>query len=343
VSTEEPASSTPADRPLVSVLLASRDGARFLPESLASLGAQTYPEVELVLVDDGSRDETPAILARFAATRPRANVIRTTGVGLAAALAQAAEAATGDLLARQDDDDRSHPERFARQVAFLAAHPEVGVVGTAAMIIGEDGKRIGSYPVSHDAELMRWMVRRTPPFVHGSVMMRRDAYRRAGGYRGAFKASQDLDLWMRLPPDVGLANLPDLLYAWREHPGGVFTRARDTQIFYAAVARAFRDERAETGRDAIDRLTGAEGPEAFLAAYPRRARLARYLGEAYVREGRPAEGRRHLARAMADTAERGAALPWWLLSWPVALTPRARRAALRDRAVGAGATAETAR
>jgi glycosyltransferase involved in cell wall biosynthesis len=318
-----------APAPLVSVLLASRDGARHLDEALASLAAQTYPEIELLLVDDGSRDETAAILARFAMTRARATVIRTPGVGLAAALARAGAEATGELLARQDDDDRSHPDRLARQVEFLAAHPWVGVVGTGAEIMNDEGARLGAYPVPVDERVMRRMLRRVPPFVHGSVMMRRDVYRRAGGYRGAFGASQDLDLWMRLPADVGLANLPEALYAWRHHPRGVFTRARDEQLFYAAVARVFRDEREATGSDSVVALERSPSREAFMNAYPRAARLERYLGEAYVREGRPAEARRHLARALGDPGERNAALAWWLLSWPVAFTPRAHRAAAR--------------
>lgn len=325
------------EKPLVSVLLASRDGARYLEQSLASLAAQTWSEVELVLVDDGSHDRTPAILAEFAASRPRAVVVRTEGVGLAGALARAADQASGDLLARQDDDDRSHPERLARQVRFLAGHPEVAVAGTFASVLDASGTRIGAYEVPTDPERMRAMLRRAPPFVHGSVMMRREVYRRAGGYRGAFRASQDLDLWMRLPPGTGIANLAEPLYEWRRHPGGVFTRARDQQLFYAAVARAFRDERAATGRDSVDLLAKTGSPEAFLAAYAFAPRLARYLGEALVREGRPAEARRHLARAMESGEERGAALQWWLLSWPVALTSRAREARGSQLPNGAGA------
>jgi hypothetical protein len=158
-------------------------------------------------------------------------------------------------------------------------------------------------------------------------MMRREAYARAGGYRAAFRSSEDIDLWMRLAPVTGFANLPDVLYGWRRHPGGSFTRARADQLFYAAVARAFRDERNSTGADSVGLLAAGGGPARFLAEYPRADRLARYLGEAYVREGRPALARGYLNRALASPAEFVAALEWWLISWPVAFTPRARRAA----------------
>src|SRR5438093_6818118 len=109
--------------PLVSVLLATKNGERYLEEALAGLAAQTWPHFEVVAVDDGSTDRTPSILARFAGSRPDARVIRTPGLGVAGALVLAAREARGELLARQDDDDRSHPERLLRQVRFLETHP----------------------------------------------------------------------------------------------------------------------------------------------------------------------------------------------------------------------------
>ncbi|HEU4724472.1 MAG TPA: glycosyltransferase, partial [Candidatus Eisenbacteria bacterium] len=226
-----------AVNPLVSVLLSSRNGARYLDEALASLASQTYPEVEIIAVDDGSTDATSDILARFAARHGRTRLLRTEGIGLAAALHRAAGGATGAFLARQDDDDRSDPERFTKQVRFLHVHPEVGVVGTAATRIDAEGRMLGPYPVPQTRAAIAAALRRGTPFVHGSVMIRREAYEASGGYRAAFLAAQDVDLWLRMPPGAELANLPEPLYAWREHPGGVFARARDRQLFFASVAR----------------------------------------------------------------------------------------------------------
>ncbi len=316
----------PREGPLVSILLASRDGERYLEAALESLAAQSYPRLEVVAVDDGSRDRTGAILGTFAARRPDWRVVRTEGLGLAGALALAAGEARGELLARQDDDDLSHPSRIERQAAFLVAHPETAVVGTAAEIIDAAGRRQGAYPVPVRARDIRRMLRRAPPFVHGSVMMRRDVYREAGGYRAPFRASQDLDLWLRLPERAGLANLPETLYSWRLHPGGVFTRERALQLRFAALARAFADERRRHGADSIERLERSSDFELFLGEYRESGRLHFYLGEVHVREGRPREARRFLSRALKRRGARGAALLWWLLSFAVALTPRARRA-----------------
>jgi glycosyltransferase involved in cell wall biosynthesis len=311
--------------PRVSVLLASRDGARYLRESLSSLVAQRCDGVEVVAVDDGSRDETAAVLAEFAASRPDWVVLSTPGVGLAAALDLAAQRARSELLARQDDDDRSHPERLARQADHLARHAGVAVVGTRARVIGSQGEPLADYDVPVDEPAIRRTLRRATPFVHGSVMMRATAYRAAGGYRAAFAASQDYDLWLRLPPEAGLANLLEPLYEWRRHPRGVFTRDRASQLRFAAIARAFARERAESGADSYAQLEHAPGFDAFVTGYRHRDRLALLLGETYAREGLVSEARRWLRRGLGSPRTSLAAAAWWGLTFAVALTPRARR------------------
>jgi len=317
--------------PLVSVLLASRDGARYLQESLDSLAAQRYPEVEIVAVDDGSTDATPEILARFAARHGRTRVLRAEGEGLAAALHRAAGEASGTFFARQDDDDRSDPERFAKQVRFLHLHPEVGVVGTSATRIDASGSTLGPYRVPLEVRQIAAALRHSSPFVHGSVMMRREAYERSGGYRAAFRAAQDVDLWLRMPPGAGLANLPEPLYAWREHPGGVFARARDQQLFYASVARAFLEERAAgNAGDSVALLERAETSEWFLEKYPLADRVKLHWGKLLVRLGRTAEARELLRAAGHSRRSTMESLLWRALGRAVTLSPRGFRA--RDRA-----------
>lgn len=312
--------------PLVSVLISTKNGARFLEEALESLAKQRYTEIEIVAVDDGSTDATPEILGRFAARHGRTRLLRTEGVGLAAALHQAAGVASGVFFARQDDDDRSDPERIERQVRFLHVHPEVGVVGCAATRIDESGRTRGPYPVPRKRAEIATALRRGTPFVHGSIMIRREVYEAAGGYRAAFQAAQDVDLWLRLPVGTELANLPEPLYSWREHPGGVFARARDRQLFFASVARAFAEERRATGADSIAALESAESPEHFLEQYRHADRVLVRLGELLVREGRTAGARALLRRAMNSPRSAVAAFSWWLLSFPVAMTPRGRGA-----------------
>jgi glycosyltransferase involved in cell wall biosynthesis len=327
-----PASLAVTQPPLVSVLLASRNGSRYLEESLASLAAQTYPEIEIVAVDDGSTDRTPEVLSSFAASHPRTRVLRTQGIGLAGSLALAATHATGSYLARQDDDDRSHPERIEQQVVALEWNTDLAVLGTQASMIDAHGDRIRAYPAPTDREVIRRTLRRATPFVHGSVMMRKAAYEAAGGYRAPFRASQDYDLWLRMGEGAGLANLAEPLYEWRLHPSGVFTRARRDQLFYSAVARAFADERRVTGGDSCTLLESCSDPQKFLDRYPLAGTLAFYLGEVHAREGLARDARRHLARALSDPGSRARALPWWILTWALPLTARGRRAGHAARA-----------
>jgi glycosyltransferase involved in cell wall biosynthesis len=308
------------------VVVPCHDVARFLPATFASIRANAADDVEWVLVDDGSADDTGERMRAHAVGRACARVVRTSGLGLAGALAVAATLARGELLARADADDTSDPQRLDRQAAWLAAHPDVGVLGSAAHVIDDAGRITGRYVVPLDDGAVARTLRRGPPFVHGSVMMRRAAYEAAGGYRAPFRASQDYDLWLRMAPHARFANLPEPLYAWRRHPGGVFARAREAQIAYAAIARAFDEQRRETGGDAIAALAAAPDVERFVADSPRRARLAQLIGEGCVRDGRVAAGRRWLARAARWGAGPGA-YGWWAASLAVAVTPRAKREA----------------
>jgi glycosyltransferase involved in cell wall biosynthesis len=305
--------------------MACRDGERHLEEALASVSAQTFRDWEAIVVDDGSRDRTGAILAAAATRDPRIRVLRTGGEGLAAALNRAGSEARGEFFARHDADDRSHQERFARQVAWLDAYAGTGVVGTAAARIGPAGESRMTIPVPIEPDAIRRALRRVPPFVHGSVMIRADVFRAAGGYRAAFAASQDLDLWMRLPATIGLANLPDRLYEWRQHEGGTFASARDRQLRFAALARAFAAERRERGTDSYREFEAAENFEAFVARYRHRDRLCLLLGDVFAREGRVSEARGWLARALASPRTLLPALAWWAASFAIALSPRATR------------------
>lgn len=329
----DPPTSAPGTPPLVSVLLACRDAARHLPAALAGIEAQSYRPIELIAVDDGSTDRTAEILRDFAAKHSWVRVLRAPGVGPAAARAVAFAASRGSLIAIHDADDVSRPDRFALQVAGFDSRPDLGVLGSAAEIIDERGARTASYPVPLDPAAIRRTLRRAPPFVHGSVMMRRDAYEAAGGFRAGFRAAEDYDLWLRVPRQYRLENLAAPLYQWRSHSENSFHRHRNLHLEFLAIARSFADERRERGADSADLLAEAGDPDAFRSRYDAKARLERYRGEALIREGRVREGREALEGAFAsrEPATFATALAWWLLSWPVALSPRARRQRRRSR------------
>jgi glycosyltransferase involved in cell wall biosynthesis len=200
-----------AGPPRVSVLLPVRNGATFLREALESVLAQTLADFEFLVVDDGSIDETPAILSSVRDGRLR--VLRQEPLGLVVALNRAVAEARGPLLARMDADDVSLPERLERQVAYLDARPRVGLVAVGVETIGR-GERI--VLPDDDAALRRRLLLRNP-FTHGAVVLRAEALRQAGGYRADYGANEDYDLWRRMARSWELAALPEILYRYRRH------------------------------------------------------------------------------------------------------------------------------
>ena len=125
--------------PRVSVVMPVRDGERFLREALGSILAQTLEDVELVVVDDGSSDSTPAILEESAGRDGRVRVHRQEPGGLTAALNAGCALAQAALIARMDGDDVMLRDRLERQAAFLDDHPEVALLGGGIVLIDEGG------------------------------------------------------------------------------------------------------------------------------------------------------------------------------------------------------------
>lgn len=204
--------------PVVSVLLPVHNGMPWLPDALDSLAAQTLPGVEVIVIDDGSTDGTNALLQHHR-LNPRV-VLNTRRQGLTRSLNRGLARVSAPLVARLDADDTSRPDRLARQVAFLAAHPEVGLLGTGAIeMAGQRVVRLVTPPVD-DASLRAELIRRNP-FVHSSVMFRRDLVRQVGGYDERIAVAQDYDLWMRMAPVTKLACLPDPLVTRRLLPTGI--------------------------------------------------------------------------------------------------------------------------
>ncbi len=224
------------------VIMAVRDGAPFVGEAVESVLAQEFPDWEMVVVDDGSADGTPEILARF--TDPRVRVVRTEGLGRAGARNRALETLDAPWIAILDGDDRMRPDRLAGQAAFLEAHPEVDVLATPVILVDEKGRETGllSPPAAHEAILRNLEEENCLP--HPSCVIRSSLLKEAGGYREAFPYSQDYDLWLRLAErGARFAVLPEPLTFYRVHEASASEGAREIQRAYSALARACRRAR----------------------------------------------------------------------------------------------------
>ena len=206
--------------PQVTVLMPVRNGAAHLQEAIDSILAQTFTDFELLIIDDGSTDATPKILR--AVRDPRVRVVtHPQNLGLVPTLNQGLELARGELIARQDHDDLSQPERLQKQVDFLRRHPDFALVGTEAFATGEDGKKAYRLLRPLRPESVRWYLCFDNAFIHSSVMFRRDVIQRDfGGYARSFH-SEDYALWSRVARARPTANLPEPLLLYREHVSSV--------------------------------------------------------------------------------------------------------------------------
>jgi len=201
----------------VTVLMAVHNGERHLEASIDSILAQTFEDFELLVVDDASTDATPRILAGYADADARLRVVRNElNLGLTRSLNLGLRAAHGRYIARQDADDISAPDRLQRQTAFLDANSDVAMVASSYVRIREDGSPIAVRPVPLDAIGIRWRLLFLNAFAHSSVMFRKDAAERLGGFREEFAFAQDYDLWSQLAWSGAVAALPEPLVQYRE-------------------------------------------------------------------------------------------------------------------------------
>jgi glycosyltransferase involved in cell wall biosynthesis len=300
-------SAAPAAVPAISVLMVVRDAEAFVGEAVASILDQTHGDFEFLIYDDGSRDASADTLERFAARDARIALHRERRAGLALWLREGVNAARAELVARMDADDVAHPERLARQLAYLRAHPECVAVGTEAMLVDPERRPIGRSGVrldheAIDAELLRG---RGTALVHPSVALRRAAVLSVGNYRTECPWAEDLDLFLRLAERGRLANLPDALLEYRQHPRTVnATRAVEQRRSVNCVLREARERRGLPRCDE-PALPGVAQPPALLDHWTRWARAA--IGG----------GHRATARHYAWRVLRSA--PLALASWRLAL------------------------
>lgn len=221
--------------PLLSVLVpvwnAAGDGGRRLRAAFHSLFAQTdapdapLPPLEILAIDDGSQDASPALLEELAREDKRLRIIHTPHRGIAPSLNAAIAAARGHLLARMDADDLAHPQRLARQAAHLRSDPGLDV-SACRVRFGGDASTAGGFAhyvdwqnrlCSH-ADMARNRFRETP-VCHPSAMFRREAVTRFGGYAdGDF--AEDWELWLRwFAAGARMEKLPEALLVWNDPPG----------------------------------------------------------------------------------------------------------------------------
>jgi len=202
--------------PKVTVLMPVHNGAPYLRQAVDSILGQTYPEFELLVIDDASTDGSWDILS--ALRDPRIRLVRhAENLDLVATLNEGLELARGEYVARMDQDDISLPERLERQAAFLDRQGEVGIVAVAARLIDGADRPGAVLPLLEGHNLLRWSFCFGCPIAHAGVMMRRSLVLAAGAYRAEAFRCEDYDLWTRALGRTRLAMIPEVLLNLRRH------------------------------------------------------------------------------------------------------------------------------
>ncbi len=220
--------------PVVSVLMPVYNGERYLKEAIESILNQTFRDFEFIIIDGGSTDGSPAMLASYQQKNDRIHVYYQENQRLAASLNMGCQLARGKYIARMDADDVSLPERLAKQVNYLEANPDIGVVGTWVQVIAENGKPSSIWRLPTAPFMIRWSLSFGNIIVHSSVMMRRDVIAQLGFYRMEALQAEDYDLWARASLATRVANMPEVLIRYRLWEGGATSRRPKENEQYAA-------------------------------------------------------------------------------------------------------------
>ncbi len=197
--------------PRVSVIIPIYNGAATIEHALRSVFEQTFTDFEIVVVDDGSTDDTPSLLAKF---EDRITIVRQRNKGLPGARNAGVAASRGELLALIDHDDQWLPRKLELTVAALVENPNVALVYSHMIVVNEAGEKSRGSPIGHDTAhppTMDDMLTRIWPITPSTVVMRRDAFDRAGGFCESLISAEDIHFCLLMREQGDFIYLPDKL------------------------------------------------------------------------------------------------------------------------------------
>jgi glycosyltransferase involved in cell wall biosynthesis len=240
------------------------NGEQFLAKAVESILDQTFRDFEFIVIDDGSTDRSGAILDAYRENDSRLRVYHQNNRGLVESLNWGCSLAAGKYIARMDADDIAIRDRLLWQVEFMERHPEVGVLGGAVEFI-DASERVFSicrYPIA-DVEIRAALLEYCAVW-HPTVLMRKEVFVAADGYRSFGRDAEDYDLWLRIAERSELANLKAVVLKYRIHSNQVSWRYSKQQRLSALAAQAAALSRRKGGPDPL--TPGVQITSSFLAS-----------------------------------------------------------------------------
>jgi len=246
--------------PLVTAIITVFNCELYVRHAILSILNQTYTNFELIIVDDGSTDNTSNIINEFSNLDKRIIIIKNeNNMGQSASANKALDMAKGTYIAKMDADDFSTKDRFQKQILYLESHPEIFLCGTGVMICNENLEFLKKWETVYKYEELYKIfnaLRGDIPIKHSSIMFRNNKSIR---YRTKITYAQDLDLFLRLITDgYKFINLKDICLHYRLNPNSVtHTQNAKRDLFIKKVEQFYR-ERVVLGVDTYDKFQPSE-------------------------------------------------------------------------------------
>jgi GT2 family glycosyltransferase len=299
--------------PLVSVLVPAFNSAPWLREALDSILAQSYPRIEVLLLDDASTDETPGVAAEY---EGRIRYVRQPkNLGIYDNVNVGIDLAQGEFIATYHADDIYEPTIVEREVEYLERHPEVGAVFCSDTFVDAQGREYGrlslppevrgARPLDYRTVLNTLLTYKNRFLVCPSAMVRASVHREVGGYRqSVFRNSSDLDMWLRIARAYPIAVLEEHLMRYRhfhENSSGRYHRLRTAPENYFAIMDTFLREDGSplATADALTSYEAHRSQDRIMAAISHYILKQQPGARAALRQVRlrPILGSRHVQRA----------------------------------------------
>jgi glycosyltransferase involved in cell wall biosynthesis len=238
--------------PTITVLMPAYNAGNYICEAIASVLAQSFTEFELLIVNDGSTDQTVEVINSF--DDERIKVIHQDNLGVAAALNTGLQYARATYIARFDADDVCYPNRLQVQYDFMQRHPEYQVVGSAADYMDVEGHHLFTQePAAFGASQIQHLNYTVCPFIHSTVLYKKDVVLNNGGYNELAYTFEDHFLWLQILKEQKACNLPEALIKVRLNPESVTIDEKWRPRKFLDIKYAALKKRSITQRDS-DRL-----------------------------------------------------------------------------------------
>lgn len=216
---------------LVSVIIPVYNSEIYIRDTILSIIKQSYNNMEILVIDDGSTDRSLEILNDLALIDSRIKVISRENRGLISTLNELISLSKGVYIARADSDDLYKSDRIEHQVKYLIDNPDIAVVGSSYKIINEKGQIISSRKQFSDSEMLRAGLLFGSPLAHPSVMFNRSLCERELYYHAGYMHAEDYELWVRLvyKNQLKISNIPKELFSYRIHSKSISSLFKDEQ------------------------------------------------------------------------------------------------------------------